>query len=119
MGHLRKVATLGLILLLACGLAGVAFGDPAGPTKGVSLVLEKDLAQQTVLLDGQILLHVTPETEIRDAQGALITLAELPVAPNEEGLVEMIPEATVKYEASASGGKLIAKSIVVQGEIAD
>jgi hypothetical protein len=119
MGHLRKFATLGLTLLLAGGLAGAALGDPARPTAGVSLVLEKDLAQQTVLLDGQILLHVTPVTEMLDAEGALITLADLPVAPNDDGLVEMSPEAMVRYEASASGGKLTATSIVVQGKIAD
>jgi hypothetical protein len=119
MGNLRKAAITGLIVLLACSLAGVALGDPAGPTKGKGLVLEKDLVAQTVLLDGQIVLHVTPDTEILDSGGVPITLAELPTAPNQDGLVEITADAMVRYEASASDGKLIASSIAVEGEIPD
>ena len=119
MGHLRQATITGLVLLLACSLAGVALGDPAGTTKGKGLVLEKDLLAQTVLLDGQIVLHVKPDTEILDAGGVSITLAELPTAPNQDGLVEITEDAMVRYEASAAGGKLIAKKIAVEGEIPD
>jgi hypothetical protein len=116
MGHLRKSATLGLVLLLACSLAGVALADPTGPVSGAGLVLEKDLAQQTVLLDGQIELQVTPETRILDARGNPITLETLPVAPRKDGFVEITGEATVSYQATVEGGKLVARSIKVRGE---
>ena len=117
MGHLRKSATLGVILLLACGLAGVALADPAGPVEGVSVVLEKDLVAKTVLLDGQIVLHVTAETRITDSEGNPITLAALPTAPKNDGFVEMTPDSTVRYQASVEGGKLVAVSIAVEGKL--
>jgi hypothetical protein len=116
MGHLHKAAITGLILLLACSLAGVALGDPSGPTEGTGLVLEKDLVRQTVLLDGQIELHVTGATRLAGAGGNPITLEELPTAPKKGAFVEITGEATVRYTATPQAGKLIADSIEVVGE---
>lgn len=115
MGQLRKTMLSGLILLLACGLAGVALGEASDSVRGAGLVLEKDLVQKTVLLDGQIELHVTPETRILDAEGKAITLAALPTAPRKGPFLEITGEATVRYEATRQRGKLIADSITVQG----
>ena len=117
MGQLRKTMFSGLILLLACGLAGVALGDSSDPVLGAGLVLEKDLVQTTVLLDGQIELQVTPETRILDAEGNVITLSALPTAPRKGPFLEITGEATVRFEATRRGGKLIASSIEVQGKI--
>jgi hypothetical protein len=116
MGHLHRTAITGLILLLACSLAGVALGDPTGPTAGTGLVLEKDLVSHTVLLDGQIELHVTAGTRIADADGTPITLEDLPTAPKKDAFVEITGDATVRYSATAQAGKLIADSIQVVGK---
>ena len=119
MGRLRKSASFGLALLLACTLARVALGDPSGSVGGAGLVLEKDLARETVLLDGQIKLHVTADTRILDEKGNPITLATLPVAPRDGHTVEMTGDATVSYQARREGGKLIAETIKVLGVTID
>jgi hypothetical protein len=106
-----------LILLLACGLAGTALGESSESVRGAGLVLEKDTVQMTVLLDGQIELHVTPETRILDAEGNPITLAALPTAPRKDVFLEITGEATVRYEATLRSGKLMASSIEVQGKV--
>ena len=119
MGNLHKAAITGLILLLACSLAGVALGDPTKPKQGTGLVLEKDLARQTVLLDGEIVLHVTAGTRLTDADGNPIALADLSTAPKKDAFVEITGDATVRYSATAQAGKLIADSIEVVGEVVE
>ncbi len=111
MGQLRKTGMLGLVLLLACSLASIAWGDPSKTVSGAGLVLEKNLESQTVLLDGQVELQVTPETRIVDANGKLIGLELLPTAPRKGPFTEITSEASVRYEATRKQGKLVAISI--------
>ena len=75
------------------------------------------MAKMSVLLDGQVELHVTPVTRILVADGNQISLAALPTAPRKGVFLEITGEATVRYEATSRSDKLIASSIEVQGEV--
>jgi len=112
MGSLRRCAGMLVAGLLMLTLAGPAAAETIS---GEALVLEKDVAQGTVTLDGQIVLEVREDTRIVAANGARITLLGLPVARQVDGGFEESGDATVRYQARMAGGKKVAEEIEVLG----
>ena len=105
----RRLATavaLGVVLLAA----GAARAEVE---RGTSLVLAKDLVAQTLTLeDGVYTVSLT--TAIVDANGRPLTLAQVPVARRVHGLLEMSPQASVRYQARVTGdGRRVLERLVV------
>ena len=104
------ILVIGLVVLALAGVAGAARGDAIA---GEGLVLEKNVAQGTVTLEGQIVLQVRDSTRILAANGRRITLLELPVARRVSGLIEASSNATVRYQGRRVGGENLAEEIRV------
>ena len=110
MSTLRRCAGMLVTGLLILTLAGPAAAETIS---GEALVLEKNVAQGTVTLEGQIVLQVRDSTRIVAANGRRITLRELPVARRVSGLIEASAEATVRYQGRRVGGENLAEEIRV------
>jgi hypothetical protein len=98
--------------LLILTLAGAA---TAQTVEGQALVLEKDIVEGTVTLDGGIVLQVDESTRIIDSDGKRITLVGLLVARRVGGLAEASLNATVRYQAQLVNGKRRAEVLEVLG----
>lgn len=107
------------VALAIAGFLALGQAAAAEELRGESTVLAKDMVKRTVTLDGQVTLHVTEATRIADAAGRAITLAELPVAPREGPFVRLTESSTVRYVASSSGEKIVARSIRMIGRAAE
>ena len=112
MSSLRRCAGVLVTGLLILTLAGPAAAETIS---GEALVLEKNVAQGTVTLDGGIVLEVDEGTRIIAASGGLITLLALPVARQVSGGYEESGDATVRYQARIRGGKKVAEELEVLG----
>jgi hypothetical protein len=105
--------------VLVTGLLMLALAGPATAEtlSGHALVLEKDLVQGTVTLDGGIVLRVDAGTRILSQGGQRISLMALPAARHFGGGYLESGEATVHFEArTSSGGVLVAEEIQILGE---
>lgn len=106
---------VGALLLLGL-LAGAAAG--AESLEGVAIVLEKDVAHGTILIEpSRTTIHVTSETEITGLEGEPIEFMALPTATKVEGGgYELGGDLTIAYEATQSGDQVTAHRIQrVQG----
>ena len=112
MSTLRRCAGMLVTGLLILTLAGPAAAETIS---GEALVLEKNVAQGTVTLDGGIVLEVREDTRIIAANGARITLLGLSVARQVSGGFEESPDATVRYQARIVGKKKVAEELEVLG----
>jgi hypothetical protein len=103
--------------VLVTGLLILTLAGPAASQalSGEALVLEKDVAEGTVTLDGGIVLEVRESTRIIAASGGRITLLGLPVARQVGGGYEESGDATVRYQARMKSGKKVAEEIEVLG----
>ena len=101
--------------LLALGILGFALPALAEDLVGQRVVLEKDLDRGTLTLDGPLVLQVTADTRITDAEGRALTLADVPSAVRTEIGYEVRGDESVEYEAVRSRGRNLARSIVVRG----
>ena len=102
MSTLRRCAGMLVTGLLILTLAGPAAAETIS---GEALVLEKNVAQGTVTLDGGIVLEVREDTRIIAANGARITLLGLSVARQGSGGFEAGPDAAVRSRARGGGRK--------------
>ena len=101
---------IGLVVLALAGAVGAATGEAIS---GEGLVVEKNLAQGTVTLSGQMVLEVRDSTRIVARDGRRITLLELPVARRVSGLPELSADATIRYQGRRVNGKNLADQIRV------
>lgn len=112
---IRRMAR-GAALAAAAGLLLAGPGAWAGSVDGKGLVIGKDLAARTIALNGGRTLHVTESTAFEDADGARSSLAALPVAGQEApGMYQVSPDATIRFEATTSGDRLVAHRVKVTG----
>ena len=129
MGHLRKIATLSLILLLACSLAGAALGDPSGPVKGegFGFVVAVDAGSGELRLDDGIVLRVSGKTRMSRADGSRVTLETLSVSEDAEvavrfeGVLEVLGREVTQVDrlplpSSSAEGRPDDLGAVRQGE---
>lgn len=105
-----RFGLVGSVLLLGL-LASVAAG--AESTEGVAIVLEKDVANGTMLIEPPIItLHVTKDTKITGLDGETIEFSALPTATKlDAGGYEVSGDLTIEYEASHDGDKLVVHRI--------
>jgi hypothetical protein len=101
------VLVTGLLILTLAGAA------TAQTVEGQALVLEKDVAEGTVTLDGGIVLQVDESTRIVSEDGRRILLVQLPVARRHGGGFVESEEASVRYQARRVGAALLAEEIQV------
>ena len=109
----RRYAGLLIAGLVALALASGSGAADSDAISGEGLVLEKNVAQGTVTLEGQVVLQVRESTRIVGANGQRITLRELPVARRVSGLIEASSAAAVRYQGRREGGKNLAEEIHV------
>jgi hypothetical protein len=113
MASTRSSAGILVIGLMALALVVSVGAAATDAIYGEGVVVEKNVAQGTVTLEGQIVLEVGESTRIVAANGRRITLAELPVARRVSGLIEASADATVRYQGRRVGGENLAEEIRV------
>ena len=82
----------------------LAFAPTAAATviEGNGLVVGKDMTTRQLTLLSGLVLQVTETTRLISKAGRRITLAQIVVAPSENGVTRMLPEAMVRYQARKS-----------------
>ena len=92
-------------------IAGAAWAEDE-TIRGTALVIEKDVAQGTIVLDGRS-FQVRESTELVGAAGERITLLEIGVARREHGGLVATKDSVVAYEAMERGSTLLLSSLHV------
>jgi hypothetical protein len=103
---------VGLALALLLGLAAPSVAVAGG----TGLVVEKDLATKRLVLRKGLVLQVGDHTRLLGADGKRITLADIEVAPQPHGLVQLYGPAMVSWEGREHGGVVEARLVRVEGE---
>jgi hypothetical protein len=95
-------AGLGLALLLAL-VAGPAW---AGTVSGSGMVTAKSSTPQTLVVDDQVTVRITPDTQLVDPAGNPVAFADIPVGgPAGQVLVD--------YRGIQAGSGVVADRVVV------
>lgn len=105
MDWMRRVRSGGLAvaLLMVLGVAPAW----AGTVRGSGTVTAKSAAQQTLLVDDQVTVKITPDTQLVDSAGNRLSFDSIPVSGDQDGQV------LVDYEGSQSGSAVVADRVVV------
>lgn len=112
----RRAAGIAGALALAAALGLQAPSAGADLEQGAGLVTGKDLARRTLTIDDEHVLQVAPTTRIESAEGARLTLEQVPVAPRAGGGFAVVREAVAEYEVEERGRRPVLYWIVVGGE---
>jgi len=104
-------------LLAAAALLSWGGAAAAEARRGEGLIVAKNVREQTLSLDGGVVLQVTERTRIEAADGRRLGFGDLVAGAHRGPFVEAVPGATIRYEASSRGhtGPLRAEWIRVGG----
>lgn len=108
---IASCAILMLALLAPASIAGATVVESTG------LVVAKDMQTKQLTLLSGVVLQVNEHTKMLSKAGRRITLAQIEVAPSEDGAVHMRPDAMVRFEARKARGVLVALTVRVMGTI--
>lgn len=109
----RRAVRITGALALAAALGLQAPAARADVEPGSGLVTGKDLARRTLTIDGEHVFQVVPTTRIESAEGARLTLEQVPVAPRAGGGFAVAREAAAEYEAEERGRRSVLYWIIV------
>ena len=100
------------ILIVAVSLT--LSGGAAWAASGTGVVLEKNLSNRSLLVNGTTWISVSPETIIRGADGRLMSFEELPAGTKIPHGYKTVGDEAIEYEADEVNGKLVARTIRVR-----
>ena len=108
-----------LAILLGAEAPAAQSGAPETVITGQAPVQAKDLARKTLTLEGRV-LSVTPESELRNREGALIGLGDLRALSEQKAVGGMLVDVSgvdvVQYEARDVAGSLLLERLrVIEG----
>ena len=114
MNRNSRIRRAAAALVVAAGL--VLAPIAALGESGEAVVLEKDMAARTLTLDGGIVLRITGDTRIENANGESLTLESVPSARLvQDGIYEVSGDETVRYSARREGTRMMAELVRVVG----
>lgn len=113
---MRRIGRLATAAAIAFVLGGPA-ASWADEVRGRSLVMAKDLAEGTILVNGGRVLHVSATTAFADAAGGRMTFAELPVARQDAPQMYVVSaDATIEWEGTRRGDRIVVHRVQMAGE---
>jgi hypothetical protein len=113
----KRIGRIAAVGLAAASALGAPAALAAGALAGTARVEATDLATNTVTLDGRI-FEVVASTELADAAGQRLGLAELAVAERAFGAWVVSGDSTVRFEAvEGRGGRPVLTSLRVLGSV--
>lgn len=113
----RTLRTIALAGALALGLAA---GATAETIEGQTIVLEKDMAAQTLKVEPpSMTLHLSEKTVYLNVEGEKISLGDVPTAiKHPEGYYEVGDDVSIRYEGEMVKGKPTAYTVqLVKGNV--
>ena len=104
-------------LLVMAGMISLV-SSAAWAVDGVGVILDKNMGNRSLLVNGTTWLVVSPNTIIRDQDGSLLTFEELPSGTKVANGYKTVGDEAIEFEADDVNGSLVARTIrVVKGNV--